>query len=135
LWVDGRPDLDPASNPDSQVNAREDYQVERGEDGLARPWSGRVFLNPPYSKPEPWLRRARQHLAIRAATTIALIKCDPSTTWWNKHVWTATQVGFIRTRVRFLGGESSANFPVALVNYGYGRKAFAEALDGFAEVR
>lgn len=31
------------------------------DDGLAQPWDGTVWCNPPYSKPEPWARRMIHH--------------------------------------------------------------------------
>jgi hypothetical protein len=31
------------------------------EDGLVSPWQGRVWMNPPYSEPAPWVRRFIDH--------------------------------------------------------------------------
>ena len=54
-------DLDPASCPPelSAVPAARIYTVE--DDGLSQPWEGRVWLNPPYSNPTPWVRRFIGH--------------------------------------------------------------------------
>jgi hypothetical protein len=30
-------------------------------DGLTSPWSGRVWMNPPYSQPRPWVERFIEH--------------------------------------------------------------------------
>ena len=54
-------DLDPASCPKelSAVPAARIYTIE--DDGLSQPWEGRVWLNPPYSKPAPWVDRFIEH--------------------------------------------------------------------------
>ncbi len=54
-------DLDPASCPRdlSAVPADRIYTVE--DDGRAQPWFGRVWLNPPYSDPTPWVGRFLEH--------------------------------------------------------------------------
>lgn len=33
----------------------------QAEDGLAQPWYGRVWCNPPYSDPTPWIDRFVEH--------------------------------------------------------------------------
>ena len=52
------------------------------EDGLAHPWSGLVWMNPPYSKSAPWVERFAAHHdglallpATRSAQTQALLRC------------------------------------------------------------
>ena len=54
-------DLDPASCPKelSAVPTRRIYTIE--DDGLSQHWEGRVWLNPPYSKPTPWVDQFIDH--------------------------------------------------------------------------
>ena len=56
-------DLDPASpGPGHWVPARQVYTKK--EDGLARPWRGLVFMNPPFGGRNahvPWLRKFFAH--------------------------------------------------------------------------
>ena len=46
----GHFDLDPATPPDPRWRTA-DVMYTKDDDGLAQPWFGRVFLNPPYSQP------------------------------------------------------------------------------------
>lgn len=47
----GEIDLDPASNPFAQKTVKAKRYFDEEKNGLAQEWSGRVFLNPPYSNP------------------------------------------------------------------------------------
>jgi hypothetical protein len=49
----------PLDQTHSAVPAERHLTVE--DDGLAQPWEGTVWCNPPYSKPEPWARRMIHH--------------------------------------------------------------------------
>jgi hypothetical protein len=54
-------DLDVASPIDnmSHVPAFRRYTID--DDGLAQSWEGRVWMNPPYSKPSPWVTKWLEH--------------------------------------------------------------------------
>jgi hypothetical protein len=77
-------DKDPCSNPRSTVRARRSYSLETKLDGLVLPWNGSVFLNWPYSDPEPWVLKLINELeAGRCTEAIVLCKLDTSTAWWR----------------------------------------------------
>ena len=49
-------------------------------DGLTSVWPNqRVFINPPYSNPKPWVKRAIDH----PKTVVLLLKHDTSTEWYR----------------------------------------------------
>ena len=54
-------DLDVCAPPEgvSWIPAKRYYSMK--DDGLTAPWRGRVWMNPPYSKPTPWVDRFIEH--------------------------------------------------------------------------
>lgn len=66
----GKFDLDPCAGP--MNHAKTNYR----EDGLGKPWKGRVWCNPPFSDPEPWIRRMESH-----GNGILLVSANVKTAW------------------------------------------------------
>lgn len=71
---------------------------------MVRPWRGKVFLNPPYSKPGPWVEKAlRETTTGRATLVVALLPVCTDTRWFHSFVKGHAEIRFIQGRVRFLG--------------------------------
>lgn len=112
-------DLDPCSPGDRRPwdTAAKHYSLE--DDGLRKPWKGRVWLNPPYSDMRRWLARLADH-----GHGTALIFARTETAVWFDMVWgRASGVLFMRGRLNFHyvnGKRASANSgaPFALIAYG-----------------
>jgi ParB family chromosome partitioning protein len=91
LNVLGEIDLDPAScaTANEVVRARRYYSVLRS--GLSQRWRGRVWLNPPYSKPGPWAEKLLAHYQARdVRAAIALFNSRTSSSWFHllaPHAW------------------------------------------------
>ncbi len=70
-----------------------------GDDGLSQPWTGRVWMNPPYSQTTPWVRRFIEH-----GNGVALVQHAKAQ--WHQTLWaTADAVAFPFERFDFVGGE------------------------------
>jgi hypothetical protein len=96
-------DLDPCGMPD-HATATRIYLLENGDDGLRDPWSGRVFMNPPYGDENLrlWLDRMLEHVAA-GGTGTALIPVATGTKNWAERVWpNASAIHFYKGRVNFL---------------------------------
>jgi hypothetical protein len=112
-------DLDPCSPVNRPwPTAREHYTIL--DNGLKKPWKGRVWCNPPYgSATGIWLGRLADH-----GNGIALIFARTETEMFFSQVWTRAQaVLFIEGRLYFhhvTGQRAAANSgaPSVLVAYG-----------------
>lgn len=97
-------------------------------DGLSLPWSGRIWLNPPYSDYAPWVTRLADH-----GSGIAILFARTETVAFDKFVWQrADALLFIRGRLHFhrpdgvrAKGNAGGPGPSVLVAYG---NANADAL-------
>jgi hypothetical protein len=87
------------------------------DDGLIQPWFGRVWLNPPYSQPWPWLDRLREH-----GNGVALVPADTATRGFQRSAPSSDAACFLNGRVTFLqpGNDNvtSARFPSVLLAWG-----------------
>lgn len=90
------------------------------DNGLTKPWTGRVWCNPPYGAiAARWLERLAGH-----GNGIALIFARTETAMWVDHVWgRASAVLFLFGRLHFHhvdGSRAPANSgaPSALAAYG-----------------
>jgi hypothetical protein len=105
MWPDGI-DLDPCSNATSIVPARTKYTVD--DNGLGKGWRGRVFVNPPWSDPEPWYQTAQITSMLGGAEVVVLTHVATGTRWWREMVWPrASAVCFHAPRLNFLDADGN----------------------------
>lgn len=126
-------DLDPCA-PTVRPWETATTHYSRLDDGLALPWSGRVWLNPPYSRDAvAWLRRMAEH-----GDGIALTFARTETAWFFKTIWDrATACLFLRGRIHFHradGSRAPANAGAPSVLAAYGRdnagRLLSSGIDG-----
>lgn len=103
--------LDPCSDGTNAKCAK--FYTPR-ENGLLRDWGTEtVFMNPPYSEVDEWMRKA-YGAALEGATVVCLIPARTDTQWWHAYVMKA-EIRFIKGRLKFGDSENSAPFPSAIV--------------------
>jgi hypothetical protein len=126
LRVLGPFDLDPCAAPSPRPWPTATVHIELPTDGLAIPWAGRVFCNPPYGERiGDWLWKMAEH-----ACGVALTFARTETEAWQRWVWPfADSILFIAGRLYFRlpdGSRAAANSggPSALIAYSPGDSAW-----------
>jgi phage N-6-adenine-methyltransferase len=114
-------DLDPCSPTGDRrtapVRARVYYTAE--DNGLALPWRGKVFVNPPYGRTlRQWVSKAQAEVTERRADlVVALVPARTETLWWHHHIAGVADAFMLRGRLSF-GNGTPAPFPSALILWG-----------------
>lgn len=113
-------DLDPCS-PVERPWDTAGRHLSVADDGLALPWNGRVWLNPPYSEVDPWMQKMAAH-----GHGTALLFARTETKCWERHIWPhASAVLFLFGRLTFYRGDGTrsraghnSGGPSVLIAYG-----------------
>lgn len=106
-------DLDPSST-DENCKCPEHYTIY--QNGLAQDWGGhRVFCNPPYSRIKDWVQKAYRESLKRGTVVVLLVPARTDTKWFHNYIYHRAEVRFIKGRLKFDGGKSSAPFPSMVV--------------------
>jgi hypothetical protein len=152
---------DPCSNAQSIVNARVEYRLERGEDGLVLSWfhGGLVFFNPPYGDEIAAFMRRANKLSNKGLEAVALVPNRSDTAWYQDNIsnvaakceWRGRLVHprgvadqrqaslfaaslFGPGRVAVVPESGTAPFPSALLYWGHRARRFAEVFARFGKV-
>jgi hypothetical protein len=117
----GRFDLDPCA-PIARPWDTAARHYTTNDNGLAQPWVGRVWCNPPFGREAvKWLRRMAEH-----GNGVALIPARTETAMFYETVWGIAQaVLFIKGRphFHFVDGRRApfnSGAPICLIAYGRG---------------
>jgi phage N-6-adenine-methyltransferase len=98
-------DLDPCAQP---ATAKAPKFFTPVDDGLGLSWFGKVFMNPPYSMPGAWCKKAHEEVTSGSAElVVALIPASTDTRWFHEWVKGRAEIRYVRGRVRFLGWEGT----------------------------
>jgi len=77
-------------------------------DGLTRSWEGeRVYCNPPYGRGVwRWLEKSKE-----ADLAVYLLPARTDTKWWHEQAMMASEIRFLRGRLKFKNAKAGAPFP------------------------
>ncbi len=108
----GRIDLDPASCDVANTVVRATRIYTIADDGLAHPWRGTVFLNPPYRSPdiEPFADKFARHVGTGEITAgVVLVNNATDTQWFRMLADAATAFCFPAKRFRYWQPDHETN--------------------------
>jgi hypothetical protein len=84
------------------IPAKNHYSLP--QDGLSLPWSGTVWLNPPYGKEtSKWINKMNQH-----RDGISLTMCRTDTKWFHDYLSNADALLMLKGRIQFVDAEHKA---------------------------
>jgi hypothetical protein len=127
----GISDLDPCGfyNEDGEAivqTARWYYLIDKGMDGLALPWFGSVYCNPPYDKNKEWIEKCYRYHEETGNDVILLVFARVSSIYFQEYVRHATGMVCVPRRLKFLNekGEAPYSAPSASVLIAFGEYAY-----------
>lgn len=104
--------LDKEFNFDSDPCPMKDKPLKLG----LKNWNKSVFINPPYSKISIWVSGAYDYSKFPTVKVVVmLIPSRTDTRWWHDYVMKASEIRFIKGRLKFSGYKNSAPFPSAII--------------------
>jgi len=105
----------------SEENSLCDYYMDEETDALSIKWQyyeQYVWLNPPYSKCKEFLYKVVKESECGLYGCVVLVPARTDTVWWHEYVMPyASEVRFIRGRLKFQGAKDAAPFPSAIIVY------------------
>ena len=130
-------DLDPSADRCKRVNAKNHYTKD--DDGLSKAWSGKVFLNPPFSNATEWIKHLSVYCLSSAVTeALLLIPVMSLSNKSSRLLMHDLASGFVllERNLAFLDENynempSGAPFPLALVYVGNDVDNFYSKTEGY----
>ena len=96
-------------------NAKCSHFYSPDVDGLSQAWYGVCWMNPPYGRSiGAWIKKAYES-AKAGATVVCLLPSRTDTAWWHDFCMKASEIRYIRGRLKFGNSKNSAPFPSAIV--------------------
>lgn len=105
-----------------------DGKVTWDNSGLAVEWGQSNFVNPPYSECAKWCKKAWIE-AQKGKTVVMLIPSRTDTAYWHDFVMKASEIRFVRGRLKFDDQKHNAPFPSAVVIFNPPKQSQAQGND------
>ena len=100
-------------------NFKVEPYFDKEQDGLKQVWAGVVWCNPPYGRTiKLWMQKAYETWLGGGVTVVCLVPARTDTVWWHEYAAKATEIRFIRGRLKFERPNSKgdpAPFPSAII--------------------
>lgn len=93
-------DLDPCS-PETGSVVPTQHRYHLPGDGLSASWFGLVWMNPPFSKPSPWVDKWLEH-----GNGVALLPMGGNARWLNKMWESQAKVVILKPNVPFTNTQN-----------------------------
>jgi hypothetical protein len=106
--VMGSIDLDPASNELAQTWIQATTFYTAADDGLLKPWYGRVWLNPPYADVTQWINKAiAEYDDGNITEAVLLVKPADGAAWYQRLNKKFPRCG-VNHRIKFMDKDGIA---------------------------
>lgn len=138
--VMGAIDLDPASSDVAQETVQAAEHFTPADDGLALPWHGRVWLNPPYAQPliTHFVEKLTKEWGSGHLTAAILLTHNyTDTKWFHLAANSCSAICFTRGRITFPDANGNACSPTqgqAFFYFGKNPAAFADRFSSIGVV-
>ena len=112
-------DLDPCATAET-AKCRTFYTEE--DDGLSKDWGPckTVFVNPPYGRDiKKWIKKGYEESRKDKTTVVMLIPARTDTSYWHEYCMRASQIFFVKGRLKFGSATAGAPFPSAVIIFGW----------------
>lgn len=134
--VMGDIDLDPASNDFAQERIKAKQYYTKETNGLDKPWNGRVWLNPPYSRIiTKFVNKLIWEYGINnCKQAIMLVNSKTDTRWFQRLLNMGGFLCFVNGRISFEHPEREAEAPRHPNAFFYFGTDYAKFLNTFRNI-
>lgn len=132
-------DIDPASNDIAQKTVQALAHFTKKDDGLTKPWPGRVWLSPPNSIGKFIDKLLAEYACGNTTAAILLVNAQTDAAWFQRALLRADAVAFPGKRIKFptSNRKPTEHCPVpgqALLYFGLDPSGFSSGFEQFGAV-